>query len=77
MVRAEEGAVLLDGDKGIYWQMNSTGSFIFKTLIETGSAQEVVNELRASFPGVSADHENDVKVLVEKVESAGLVKYEP
>lgn len=75
-VEADGGAVLLDGEKGTYWQLNRTGSIILRTLIDTGSTEAVVEELKSFFPESRADYERDVRTLANKVQSYGLVKYE-
>lgn len=75
-VEADGGAVLLDGGSGTYWQVNGTGALVLKALMETGSAEAAAEKLRSSFPESGADHETDVRVLVEKAESTGLVTHE-
>lgn len=76
LVEADEGAVLLDGQKGTYWQLNRTGSLVVRTLIDAGSTDAVIEKLKGAFPDSRADHEKDVRALVGKVVSSGLVTHE-
>ena len=72
-LETDEGMVLLDERAGRYWQLNRTGTFIVRTLLEGSTPQEIAKTL-AQRHGVSVEQvTTDVAVLVERLQTAGLV----
>jgi len=72
-LETDEGMVLLDERAGRYWQLNRTGTFIVRTLLEGSTPQEISKTL-AQRHGVSVEQvTTDVAVLVERLQTAGLV----
>ncbi|MGH2770425.1 MAG: lasso peptide biosynthesis PqqD family chaperone [Actinomycetota bacterium] len=72
-VETDEGMVLLDERAGRYWQLNPTGALILRTLLEGSTPQDVVKTLTERH-AVSAERvAADVAVLVESLQTAGLV----
>ena len=66
--------VLLDMDKGEYYELNETGSTMLRILKETGDPKQVfrflLNEYNVSVDEVTRDFHD----LVSKLERHGLVK---
>jgi hypothetical protein len=72
-LETDDGMVLLDERAGRYWQLNRTGAFIVRTLLEGSTPQEIAKTL-AQRHGVSVEQvTTDVAVLVERLQTAGLV----
>lgn len=74
MTEAEHGAVLLNERTGRYWLLNDTGAMALGRLLETGSIEEAVGLLCASYRSPDRQQvERDVHALVEQLQAAGLV----
>ena len=72
-LETDDGMVLLDERAGRYWQLNRTGAFIVRTLLEGRTPQEIAKTL-AQRHGVSVEQvTTDVAVLIERLQTAGLV----
>jgi hypothetical protein len=68
------GIVLLDEDRGDYWNLNPTAALVLRTLLHGGTRMQAVQELTEQF-AVDADTANrDVEDLVDGLQSAGLVE---
>lgn len=68
-----DGLVLLDKRNGSYWQLNSSGSLVFRALIEGGSLEAAVRTLTERFPGAADRIAADVTTLIKNLRTAGLV----
>jgi len=72
-LETDDGMVLLDERAGRYWQLNRTGAFIVRTLLEGSTPQEIAKTL-AQQHGVSVEQVTaDIAVLIERLQTAGLV----
>ncbi|GAA1391657.1 hypothetical protein GCM10009639_21790 [Kitasatospora putterlickiae] len=70
----ESGAVLLDGRRGRYWQLNASGSAILGKLLE-GETPRTVAALMAEAAPVSEDQAHkDVMDLVGALSAASLLE---
>jgi len=72
----ETGAVLLDGRKGRYWQLNASGSAVLRRLLDGADPATVAAGL-AGGPGMDDDRaRQDVQALVEALSASALVEVE-
>ncbi|MFE4359781.1 lasso peptide biosynthesis PqqD family chaperone [Kitasatospora xanthocidica] len=70
----ETGAVLLDGRRGRYWQLNATGSAILRKLLD-GDSPDTLAVLMSEAAPVSRDQAHqDVMDLVDGLSAANLVE---
>jgi Coenzyme PQQ synthesis protein D (PqqD) len=46
-VETDDGLVLLDERSGKYYRLNSSGAVVLRALVESGSTEDAVRELRA------------------------------
>jgi len=70
----EGGTVLLDEKTGNYWQLNSSGSVILRTLLTDGTAEQAAKALHERYP-VDLDRAlADVHALVDALRAARLVR---
>jgi hypothetical protein len=67
------GQVLLDERTGRYWQLNPTGAFIVRHLLDGGDENQAVAALTAEYQVAEATARQDVSALVASLRSAGLV----
>jgi hypothetical protein len=66
--------VLLDSASGVYFNLNESGTLIWRTLAERGSADAAVEALTSAF-GVGAEQAAaDVRELIEQLQVRGLVE---
>lgn len=70
----DEALVLLDGRKGRYWQLNSTGSLILRALLDGASEEEVAHRLTQTRPVSAETATRDVGDLVTRLAEARLVE---
>jgi Coenzyme PQQ synthesis protein D (PqqD) len=68
------GIALLDEDNGQYWNLNPTGGFVLRTLLDGGTPSQAVQALTEQY-AVDADTAGrDVEDLLAGLRSAGLVE---
>jgi Coenzyme PQQ synthesis protein D (PqqD) len=70
----EYGMVLLDGDRGQYWNLNPTGAVVLLTLLEGGTTAQAVQALIERFPVDQASAARDVTRLLTEIYTANLLK---
>ncbi|MEF9906377.1 lasso peptide biosynthesis PqqD family chaperone [Streptomyces sp. P9-A2] len=73
----DSGAVLLDGRRGRYWQLNRSGSTILRKLLDGESPDAAAASLSAAAPVSEAQVQQDVKALVDALSAAHLVEVSP
>ncbi|MFI9561067.1 lasso peptide biosynthesis PqqD family chaperone [Nonomuraea endophytica] len=64
------GTVLLDEERGKYWNLNPSGSLILKAVLRGGDAISVV---LSEFEAKAEEVESDVEQLVGALVSAGIL----
>jgi hypothetical protein len=73
----EAGAVILDGRRGRYWQLNGTGAVVLHSLSEGGTLESAA-ELLAANSSVSLEQAMaDARALVDSLVKANLVEVAP
>ncbi|MER5219409.1 lasso peptide biosynthesis PqqD family chaperone [Streptomyces flaveus] len=70
----DSGAVLLDGRRGRYWQLNETGSTILRKLLDGETPDTTAASLSASAPVSEVQAHRDVMALVDSLSAANLVE---
>jgi hypothetical protein len=73
LTEAEGGMVVLDERRGRYWQLNQTGAFVLRCLLDERDVDVVATTLRERFPDTPDDVTADVRGLVDSLHAAGLV----
>ena len=68
------GTVLLDEDRGEYWNLNETAAQILKTLLAGGSVQDAALRVCDEFDADVLLATRDVEDLVGELRAAGLVE---
>ncbi|MFI8827180.1 lasso peptide biosynthesis PqqD family chaperone [Streptomyces sp. NPDC053431] len=68
------GTALLDEESGEYWELNPTGGQVLRTLLAGGTPEEAVRELIRDYDVDDGGAREDVRQLVEALESSGLVE---
>lgn len=66
-------AVLLNLATGIYFGLNSTGTRIWRALVENGSPQDAIRALLREYEVAGDQLQRDVSRLVEELVSKGLL----
>nr|QHZ32194.1 lasso peptide biosynthesis PqqD family chaperone [Streptomyces humidus] len=74
LTSVDTGAVLLDGRRGRYWQLNQSGSAILRRLLDGESPAATAASLSAAAPVSEAQARQDVRALVESLSAANLVE---
>lgn len=74
ITEVDYGTVLLDEDRGQYWNLNPTGALILQTLLSDGTVDQAACALAEQY-AVEADTARlDVQQLLEELCSAGLLE---
>lgn len=71
VVPQENGAMLLDKHRGIYFQVNDVGLIVFKGLANNKSMQELVEEITVMFSIDRKQAEIDVNLFLEQLKKEG------
>ncbi len=74
LTSVDTGAVLLDGRRGRYWQLNQSGSAILRRLLDGETPAATAASLSAAAPVSEAQARQDVQALVESLSAANLVE---
>jgi Coenzyme PQQ synthesis protein D (PqqD) len=70
----ESGAVLLDGRRGRYWQLNESGSTVLRKLLAGDTPDAAAANLSASAPVSDVQARQDVIALIDALSAANLVE---
>lgn len=70
----EYGIALLDEDTGQYWNLNPTGTLVLRTLLDGGSQELAVRELTRAYEVDVDSAREDVRELLDALNSSGLVE---
>ncbi|NUP23807.1 MAG: lasso peptide biosynthesis PqqD family chaperone [Streptomyces sp.] len=70
----DSGAVLLDGRRGRYWQLNASGSTILRKLLDGETPDAAAASLSAAAPVSEVQALQDVQALVDALSAANLVE---
>jgi hypothetical protein len=68
------GIVLLDEDSGRYWNLNPTAALVLQTLLDGGTTKQAVRRLTERYAVDAAAAGRDVRELVDRLHSAGLLE---
>ncbi|WP_327697687.1 MULTISPECIES: lasso peptide biosynthesis PqqD family chaperone [unclassified Streptomyces] len=74
LTSVDTGAVLLDGRRGRYWQLNQSGSAILRRLLDGETPAATAASLSAAAPVSEEQARQDVLALVESLSAANLVE---
>ncbi|WP_171171224.1 lasso peptide biosynthesis PqqD family chaperone [Streptomyces sp. I05A-00742] len=66
------GTVLLDQRKGLYWELNPTGTLVVRTLLNGGEETDAIDALVAEFAVGRDRAAEDVAALVAELRASGL-----
>lgn len=73
MAETADGAVLLHQRTGRYWQLNPTGVFVLKTLLDGRTDEQTADELAARHQLDSDAARRDVSKVVAQLRAAHLL----
>ncbi len=73
----DSGAVLLDGRRGRYWQLNESGSAILSRLLDGEETEVAAASLSAAAPVTDVQARQDVQALIDALSKAKLVEVAP
>jgi hypothetical protein len=69
----QDGAVLLDGKSGRYWQLNRTGAWVLSSLADERRPEQIAEDLASRY-GIDGERAlTDVRAIVDMLRSARLV----
>ncbi|MBT2410055.1 lasso peptide biosynthesis PqqD family chaperone [Streptomyces sp. ISL-12] len=74
LTSVDSGAVLLDGRRGRYFQLNESGSTILRRLLDGQTPDAAAASLSASAPVSEDQARQDVRALVDALSAAHLVE---
>jgi hypothetical protein len=74
LTETDDGMVLLEERIGRYWQLNSTGAVVLRTLDQGGTVQQAITELTTERPEASERIESDVRTFLETLRQAGVIR---
>jgi hypothetical protein len=70
----DSGAVILDGRRGHYWQLNQSGYTILGKLLAGDEPEVAAASLSAAAPVSDAQARQDVMALIDALSSANLLE---
>jgi hypothetical protein len=73
IAETEDGTVLLDEQKGRYWQLNASAGQVLRVLLDRGTVEDAAADLAARYPVSAPDATRDVTELVDQLRAAGLL----
>ncbi|CAL9450197.1 lasso peptide biosynthesis PqqD family chaperone [Streptomyces sp. NPDC090994] len=74
LTSVDSGAVLLDGRRGRYFQLNASGSTILRGLLDGQTPDAAAASLTAAAPVSEDQARQDVRALVDALSAAHLVE---
>jgi hypothetical protein len=69
---ADDFAIVIDSDTGIYYGINNFGTSVFENLIKGSTVADVLDELN-KIPGVPADIEQRLTTFIEKLREKKII----
>lgn len=72
IMEQENGAVIFEKNRGIYFQVNHVGRILIERLIEGKSKNDLVAELEKTFGLERANAENDVNEFLSMLREVGI-----
>ncbi|MFJ8648634.1 lasso peptide biosynthesis PqqD family chaperone [Streptomyces sp. NPDC093546] len=70
----DDGLVLLDGRRGRYWQLNTTGAAILRALLGGARPEQVAEQLARRQPVTPEQAAADIDDLIGRLSHARLVE---
>ncbi|MFH8562059.1 lasso peptide biosynthesis PqqD family chaperone [Streptomyces sp. NPDC017988] len=70
----DDGLVLLDGRRGRYWQLNTTGATILRALLDGATPQNIARQLAQKRPVALEQATGDVAALIDQLTRAHLLQ---
>jgi hypothetical protein len=74
LTSVEAGAVILDGRRGRYWQVNGSGAVVLQALLDGDTPAAIAARLSATAPVTREQVMADVSALVDALAAANLVQ---
>ncbi|MBO8200766.1 lasso peptide biosynthesis PqqD family chaperone [Streptomyces smyrnaeus] len=71
---ARDGIVLLNERTGGYWQLNATGAFVLRCLLDGHEASDIASQLAERHQADPEQVGRDVAAVVERLRDAQLVQ---
>lgn len=72
IMEQENGAVIFEKNRGIYFQVNHVGRFLIERLIEGKNKNDLVAELEKTFGLERENAENDVNEFLSMLREVGI-----
>lgn len=72
IIEQDDGAIIFEKKKGIYFQVNHVGRFLIENLGEGKTRNELVTELQNTFGLEKADAEADIDEFLSMLREVGL-----
>jgi hypothetical protein len=70
----DDATVLLNQRTGHYWQLNQTGAYALRRLLDGHTVDQVVDEFTARFGITPAQARQDLTAMFDQLRSSGLVE---
>ncbi|WDG32603.1 lasso peptide biosynthesis PqqD family chaperone [Streptomyces sp. CA-278952] len=70
----DSGSVLLDGRRGVYWQLNASGSAILRRLLDGATPDATARLLAETVPVSEEQALTDVTAIIDALSIAKLVE---
>ncbi|MER6568214.1 lasso peptide biosynthesis PqqD family chaperone [Streptomyces sp. NPDC001093] len=77
LTEVDSGAVLLDGRRGRYWQLNRSGAGVLRRLLDGEAPDAAAVSLTATAPVGDDRARQDVQALIDALRAANLVEVAP
>lgn len=77
LTAVDTGAVLLDGRRGRYWQLNHSGAGVLRQLLDGAGPDAAAAGLCAAAPVSDDQARQDVRTLIDALSAANLVEVAP
>ncbi|MET9431764.1 MULTISPECIES: lasso peptide biosynthesis PqqD family chaperone [unclassified Streptomyces] len=72
----DDGLVLLDGRRGRYWQLNTTGAAILRALLGGARPEQVAEQLARKQPVAPEQAAADIEDLIARLTGARLIEHQ-
>lgn len=74
VAETDYGLMLLDENRGQYWNLNPTGASVLRTLLDGGTPSQAALQLTEQYSIDAQSASLDVEALVGDLRSAGLIE---
>jgi len=73
LIKAEEIYIVFDPEEGDKWELNETGAFIVKNLIEGASLDEIKDKIIEEYSLASEEAEKSLQKYMEQLRKEGII----